>query len=212
MTDAQRLERQRWEDQDLPRELARDGAFVLHAGLLSRDGHAIALTAPTGTGKSTLTAALHLSGWRLLSDDAAILDPEALTARAVNRRLVLLSDSLETVLGNPPETEDWRDWKRRIDLPPDPGADRTVPLAAVFALQPPAPEVTVKTLPPAAATMALVGNSFAWDASDARAAAGRLEQAAALARRIPVYSLAYPRDYARLPEVIGAIGSAMATA
>lgn len=48
---------------------------VYHAAVLERGGRALVLPAPPGSGKSTLTAALAQRGWRLLSDELALLDP-----------------------------------------------------------------------------------------------------------------------------------------
>jgi HprK-related kinase A len=48
--------------------------LMLHAGVVERDGHALILPAVPGSGKSTLTAALALRGWRLLSDEFGLLD------------------------------------------------------------------------------------------------------------------------------------------
>jgi HprK-related kinase A len=47
---------------------------VYHAAVLERGGRAVVLPAPPGSGKSTLTAALAQRGWRLLSDELALLD------------------------------------------------------------------------------------------------------------------------------------------
>lgn len=49
---------------------------VYHAAVLERNGRALVLPAPPGSGKSTLTAALAQRGWRLLSDELALLDPQ----------------------------------------------------------------------------------------------------------------------------------------
>lgn len=49
--------------------------LVYHAAVLERDGRALMLPAPPGSGKSTLTAALAQRGWRLLSDELALLEP-----------------------------------------------------------------------------------------------------------------------------------------
>lgn len=48
---------------------------VYHAAVLERGGRALVLPAPPGAGKSTLTATLAQRGWRLLSDELALLDP-----------------------------------------------------------------------------------------------------------------------------------------
>ena len=49
--------------------------LILHSAVLERDGRALILPAPPGSGKSTLCAALMLSGWRLLSDELTLVDP-----------------------------------------------------------------------------------------------------------------------------------------
>ncbi len=48
--------------------------LLLHAGVVERDGHALVMPALPGSGKSTLTAALSLRGWRLLSDEFGAFD------------------------------------------------------------------------------------------------------------------------------------------
>ena len=48
--------------------------LILHSAVLEREGHALILPAPPGSGKSTLCAALMLSGWRLLSDELTLVD------------------------------------------------------------------------------------------------------------------------------------------
>jgi HprK-related kinase A len=50
--------------------------LMLHAAVLARDDRALLLPAPPGSGKSTLCAALVHSGWRLLSDELALLSPD----------------------------------------------------------------------------------------------------------------------------------------
>lgn len=50
--------------------------ILLHAAVLAKDGMAVVMPAPPGSGKSTLTAALMLSGWQLLSDEFALIDPD----------------------------------------------------------------------------------------------------------------------------------------
>ena len=47
--------------------------LVLHAAVLERGGRALVLPAPPGSGKSTLCAALAYAGWRLLSDELALV-------------------------------------------------------------------------------------------------------------------------------------------
>lgn len=51
--------------------------LLLHAGVLARNDRALILPAAPGSGKSTLTCALHLAGWRFLSDEFGVLDPDS---------------------------------------------------------------------------------------------------------------------------------------
>jgi HprK-related kinase A len=60
--------------------------LLLHAAVIERNGCAVILPAPPGSGKSTLCAGLVNRGWRLLSDELA---------------LISLSDRLLTPLGRP---------------------------------------------------------------------------------------------------------------
>ncbi len=47
--------------------------LIIHAAVLERDGCAVILPAPPGSGKSTLCATLAHRGWRLLSDELALV-------------------------------------------------------------------------------------------------------------------------------------------
>ena len=49
--------------------------LTVHSAVLEKGGRAVLLPAPPGSGKSTLCAALMQHGWRLLSDEMALLDP-----------------------------------------------------------------------------------------------------------------------------------------
>jgi HprK-related kinase A len=50
--------------------------LMLHAAVVERNGRAVVMPGPAGSGKSTLCAALVHGGWRLLSDELAIFRPE----------------------------------------------------------------------------------------------------------------------------------------
>ena len=49
--------------------------LILHAAVVEKDSRAAILPAPPGSGKSTLCAALVNRGWRLLSDELALVRP-----------------------------------------------------------------------------------------------------------------------------------------
>ncbi len=57
--------------------LYQRGRFVLHASVVDLGGRAIAFMGLVGAGKSTLAAAFHSKGYRILADDNAVLDLDA---------------------------------------------------------------------------------------------------------------------------------------
>lgn len=69
--------------------------FSIHAASLERNGFAVILPAPPGSGKSTLCAALAFRGWRLLSDELTLLDPDTLYASALARPINLKNESID---------------------------------------------------------------------------------------------------------------------
>lgn len=77
--------------------------LLLHAGTVERDGLALVLPATPGSGKSTLTAALSQRGWRLLSDEFGVFDPEAGTFRAMLKPIALKNQSIEVIRSFAPQ-------------------------------------------------------------------------------------------------------------
>ena len=71
--------------------------LLLHAGAVERDGLALVLPATPGSGKSTLTAALSLRGWRLLSDEFGAFDPASGTFCALLKPVALKNESIDVM-------------------------------------------------------------------------------------------------------------------
>lgn len=71
--------------------------LMLHAAVLARDRQAVILPGPPGSGKSTLTAALASRGWRLLSDEMALIVPSTLDLVPVPRPISLKNQSIELI-------------------------------------------------------------------------------------------------------------------
>lgn len=190
-----------YHDHVLPRVIAHQGDLVLHAGGLVIGSRAIAITAETGRGKSTLTASLHAAGHPILGDDALIVSRDDGThqVRAVYPSLRLNPDSAAHLFpgeaGRP-----MAHYSPKRHLPTGATAERAA-LAALFVLGEPADEIRARRLAPAEATMTIIANSFALDPTDKTRAREKMAKAAALAAAVPAWELCYPRDYARLPEV-----------
>ncbi|HVF63862.1 MAG TPA: HprK-related kinase A [Casimicrobiaceae bacterium] len=71
--------------------------LMVHAAVLAREGRAVVLPAPPGSGKSTLCAALMLAGWRLLSDELALIDPVSGTLAPLPRPVSLKNASIDVI-------------------------------------------------------------------------------------------------------------------
>jgi HprK-related kinase A len=76
----------------------------IHAASLEREGQVVVLPAPPGSGKSTLCAVLALRGWRLLSDELTLLDPDTLKAHALARPINLKNKSIDVIKAFEPRT------------------------------------------------------------------------------------------------------------
>lgn len=71
--------------------------LVIHAANLERDGQALILPADPGSGKSTLCAALAHSGWRLMSDELALVDLKSGTLTGLARPICLKDASIPAI-------------------------------------------------------------------------------------------------------------------
>lgn len=70
---------------------------LLHAGVLGLNGRALVMPAVPGSGKSTLTAALMLSGFRLLSDEFGVLRPMDGRLLPMLKPVALKNESIEVI-------------------------------------------------------------------------------------------------------------------
>jgi HprK-related kinase A len=78
------------------------GAFahhlvVLHAATVEKDGVGLLMPAAPGSGKSTLCAALIGRGWRLLSDEFALIDPATGELLPVPKPIALKDGSIAVI-------------------------------------------------------------------------------------------------------------------
>ena len=91
--------------------------LVIHAAVVERGGHALLITAPPGSGKSTLCAALASRGWRLLSDELALIRPEDGQIAPLPRPIGLKNESIAVIRRFAPEVfigPLWRDTRKGI--------------------------------------------------------------------------------------------------
>ena len=73
--------------------------LVIHAAVVEKDGRCAILPAPPGSGKSTLCAALVHNGWRLLSDELAMVRLSDGLVEPLPRPISLKNASIDIIRG-----------------------------------------------------------------------------------------------------------------
>lgn len=71
--------------------------LIIHAAVVEKDGKAMILPGKPGAGKSTLCAALVCQGWRLLSDEMAVINLKHNELIPIVRPISLKNDSIEII-------------------------------------------------------------------------------------------------------------------
>lgn len=79
--------------------------LCIHAAVLEKNGQALILPAPPGSGKSTLCALLMLNGWRLLSDEHCMIDPATGEIVPCVRPISLKNHSLDVITNLYPQQQ-----------------------------------------------------------------------------------------------------------
>jgi hypothetical protein len=77
--------------------------LIIHAAVVEKNGLAAILPAPPGSGKSTLTAGLVLSGWRLLSDELTLIHRKTGLIQPLPRPVSLKNQSIDVIRRFNPE-------------------------------------------------------------------------------------------------------------
>lgn len=71
--------------------------LMLHSAVVERNGNALLLPASPGDGKTTLCAGLSSRGWRTLSDEFGLIDPDTCTLIPVPRPMALKGASIDVI-------------------------------------------------------------------------------------------------------------------
>lgn len=144
--------------------------ITIHAGVLERHGRVLVMPAPPGSGKSTLTAALSLRGWRLFSDELALLEPETGLIQSMTRPVSLKNQSIAVIRAfepsavlNPPVHETSKGTVAHLRPNRESvlhTAQRVLPGWMVLPRYEANSKTSLTLLPKAEAVIALIQNSF----------------------------------------------------
>lgn len=77
--------------------------LLFHAAVVANGDRALVMPGPPGSGKSTLCAALVTQGWRLLSDEMAVLDLESGFIHGLARPVSLKNESISVLRALAPD-------------------------------------------------------------------------------------------------------------
>lgn len=77
--------------------------LIVHAAVVEKDGVTIVLPGTPGSGKSTLCAALVSRGWRLLSDEMAMISTETGEVAPIPRPVSLKNQSIDVIKNYSPQ-------------------------------------------------------------------------------------------------------------
>ncbi len=199
--------------QALPFALINLGIEPLHSTVMVGAGGAVGLLGDSGYGKSTLAAALLQAGYRLLTDDLLVLREQggAFWAYPGPPRLKLHPETGRVLLGEETAATPMKPFDKLIfHLNRQQVCSKSVPLKALLALRPPTPgrapqRITLRKMNMRRAFLALTASTL----NSCLNRPARLRRLFALTARmvntVSVYSLSYPRDLPRLPEVAAAV-------
>lgn len=175
--------------------------LLFHAACLERNGRAVILPAPPEAGKSTLCAALANRGWRLLSDEVAVVDlaGHRPLLYGLARPVSLKNASIDVIRRFAPEAVisapcyDTRKGSVAHMQPPSESVSRAsdpaLPGWVVFPCYRPHGPVSWRERSPAHTLMGLIGQSFNYAALGQRA----FHRTVDLVEQAPGYDFGYSR-------------------
>ena len=200
-----------YSNQILPLVLSKKGELVFHASAVEVEDGAVAFSAESGRGKSTLAAHFVTNGYRFLTDDGLILRQ---------------CDQGFQVIPSRPSIRLWEDSGRRLEslnipaAPPLPFTTKARFVAGPglgYCHQPRllrtvyflgdgnAQDITFRRSSAAETFVEWVKNSFLLDVEDQSLVAGHFDRIGALANTLVCYHLDYPRRYDDLSRLLEAI-------
>ena len=195
--------------------LQSSGLPLLHAGAVIDAGRAVAISARSGFGKSTLIAHLARRGHPVLSDDTLpVLSFDQGVAEVTRHlpRMKLWDDSVSAVGFEPAKCESVFSWTTKRQIRTDgecvtQAAEGPHPLGALYLLAPTLErrDIDIRMLRGTSAALAVLGSMYMPSLLTGKRGASALDAAAEIAERTSVRVISYTRSFDALGELGDAI-------
>jgi hypothetical protein len=190
------------------------GFEPLHATVVVIDGGAVGFLGHSGYGKSSLGAAFLEVGFSVLTDDLLVLREEGkeFLAYPGTPRIKLFPEVAQMFLGGWLTAPPMNPYTDKLVIPLDPkrSSKEARPLKAFYVLPRPSARprgnrIRIRRRPQQKACVDVISNTFNTHITRPERLAQQFDLASRLAAGVPVKSLSYPRDLARLREVVKAV-------
>lgn len=200
-------------NQVIPIVLGHLGKLVLHASACITPQGAIAFMGVTGTGKSTLAASFGLRGFPVLTDDCLVVEQQdgVMVCVPSYPGLRLWPETVTALFAQEPVLEPLAHYteKKRLLFDPVPCAGPFL-LRGVYVLTQPqqgetSAGVTITPLVASESFLATIKNTFQLDITDRTRLGRAFRQYEQVAKAVPFFCLAFPRQHTLLPAVHTAI-------
>lgn len=181
-----------------------NGLLPIHASAVAAGGQAIAFTAPSGGGKSTLVTGLGDLGMPLFCDDTLVLHlgaPDAVHALPGHKRVKLWPEAL-ALTGREPLELVSPDYPKYYATPTAGDVAEPLPLGALVFLRE-GPEPGWRRLSGGEAIAAFADDHYTrklFDAANPHSRAERFALHARIARQVPMFEFTRPLEPARFRE------------
>lgn len=200
-------------NQVIPIVLSHLGKLVLHASACAMPQGAVAFMGMTGTGKSTLAASFGLRGFAVLTDDCLLVEEQDGVIMTVPSYpgVRLWPETVTALFEEEPVLQPLAHYtdKKRLLIDQDHFGGPPL-LRAIYVLSEPesVSDVTGVVITPLVASEALletVKHTFQLDITDREKLGRAFRRYEWLAKSVPFFRLAFPREHAFLPRVNTAI-------
>jgi hypothetical protein len=184
------------------------GELNLHGSAVVVDGRAVAFIGQSRRGKTTLAGAFARAGHPFLTEDVVALQPagSGYMVRPSRPVLRLFPDSARFLLDDAAGIAE-ADGKRELPSGASiPFHEQSAPLAHLYILgDGSAQSSTITGLSPQLTLTEILRHAFVLDVNRKDRLKGHFERLAAFALATPCFEMDYPRDYDKIPDVIGAV-------